>query len=698
MDDIPLKDFKAVDMAEDSENEEGRNLTSSAITSDDTQPTEQTECPDSNPRVEKASRNHQMDNLDEILELDDSNNDSSSPPNLRDISNSNDRIDQSSLSRFLQTPHATPRRKKKHCRSLPSCWKYFSLHNCLTKRCSCVEGNSLRGSWSSASSYERLGMALQNITQPDESEELHFYIDDCSAVNIMVEKNLRACDLCELLRVKTDERDISLFIVESWPMVGIERTLEDHEDVLAVHREMRALAPKGYKRFYFRRDFLQYEFFVCPKFFPKEMLLPDDEDRSRLVCMDTIVRNNLMSQDKFVIPRVHGTVWLRDDTTQKWKKTYMILCNRKLHLEKKTYSSLTAWTRRSQQCKISPKRSLSPKAGSSQTPSSKYQHEESPTGAVPKRPAETDLIPIARLSDYHIYRITNSNKCYNAPYPWGICLTPTTKAEAEDSAIGGPRTKFIAVSTEKERNCWLTVMRLAKYGKQIRENYKAFKNKQCEQAASSKDQYQNYKDSRSRVAMDFTGSVGRIVEDPKEARDIAEHEGLMWRRAWKPFTRLSATLDPGKRSHGLDGGIHVLQPWYHGNIKRDVAAAIIRDHGSVDGVFLVRESRSNPGAFVLTYKYNDKIIHTPIFPTFDERKYCWLYSLDKGTTKFYDLLQLVEFYQLNNGSLPTRLTHYIQSDVKTPMLKPEDGGASPSPLDANRRLPVKPRSGNPMGI
>ena len=32
-----------------------------------------------------------------------------------------------------------------------------------------------------------------------------------------------------------------------------------------------------------------------------------------------------------------------------------------------------------------------------------------------------------------------------------------------------------------------------------------------------------------------------------------------------------------------------------------------------------------------------------------------VYSIDDGKTKFYDLLQLVEFYQLNSGNLPTRL-------------------------------------------
>lgn len=42
------------------------------------------------------------------------------------------------------------------------------------------------------------------------------------------------------------------------------------------------------------------------------------------------------------------------------------------------------------------------------------------------------------------------------------------------------------------------------------------------------------------------------------------------------------------------------------------------------------------------------------------------FTLDNGVTKFYDLLQLVEFYQLNAGSLPTRLMHYV---VQVPVTK-----------------------------
>lgn len=61
-------------------------------------------------------------------------------------------------------------------------------------------------------------------------------------------------------------------------------------------------------------------------------------------------------------------------------------------------------------------------------------------------------------------------------------------------------------------------------------------------------------------------------------------------------------------------------------------------------------------------------MHTQIQTIRDPVQSTNLFSLDGGKTKFYDLLQLVEFYELNAGGLPTRLTHYIlqNSDYAAP--------------------------------
>nr|XP_012154116.1 PREDICTED: growth factor receptor-bound protein 14-like isoform X5 [Megachile rotundata] len=361
--------------------------------------------------------------------------------------------------------------------------------------------------------------------------------------------------------------------------------------------------------------------------------------------------SNYLQKDDGECPQVFSLVWIRIDRLDVWRRTHMLLRDRKLYLARKT--SVVSLNR---------------------LPDNEHQ-----------------LIPLAHLPDYSIYKIANAKKRLKAPFEWGISLRPSLNAKTDSPVLGESGFKSVVFHSEKSRVCWLTAMRLAKYGKQLRENYRAFKNKQCEQGGGDgrKERYVNYnvsnESARSRVAMDFTGSVGRIVEDPQEAKNIAESEGVNWRRTWRPFLR----APPGcavVRLHGLDDGIHVLQPWFHRDLKRDVAAAIVRDHGSVDGVFLVRESNSNLGAYVLTYKYSDKVFHAQIQPVYDERCNCWLYTLDKGVTKFYDLLQLIEFYQLNAGSLPTRLTRYVQNGVPCAVPRPEDGGASPSPPELPHRF------------
>jgi len=50
-----------------------------------------------------------------------------------------------------------------------------------------------------------------------------------------------------------------------------ERTLEDHEDILAVHRELEMFASRYERRFYFNQDFLKYEMFIKPMVSKKKL-------------------------------------------------------------------------------------------------------------------------------------------------------------------------------------------------------------------------------------------------------------------------------------------------------------------------------------------------------------------------------------------------------------------------------------------
>ncbi|XP_071475226.1 growth factor receptor-bound protein 14 isoform X2 [Marmota flaviventris] len=160
----------------------------------------------------------------------------------------------------------------------------------------------------------------------------------------------------------------------------------------------------------------------------------------------------------------------------------------------------------------------------------------------------------------------------------------------------------------------------------------------------------------SLVAMDFSGQKSRVIENPTEALSVAVEEGLAWRK--KGCLRLGSHGSPtaSSQTSATNMAIHRSQPWFHHKISRDEAQRLIIQQGLVDGVFLVRDSQSNPKTFVLSMSHGQKIKHFQIIPVEDDGE--MFHTLDDGHTRFTDLIQLVEFYQLNKGVLPCKLKHY----------------------------------------
>ncbi len=72
----------------------------------------------------------------------------------------------------------------------------------------------------------------------------------------------------------------------------------------------------------------------------------------------------------------------------------------------------------------------------------------------------------------------------------------------------------------------------------------------------------------------------------------------------------------------------------------------------------MRES-SIAGNFVISYYFGKKVYHVAIRPITSASGDVVTYSLENDHVRFFDLLQLVEFYQLNQGTLNSRLTNYV---------------------------------------
>uniref|UniRef100_A0A8C5E3S5 SH2 domain-containing protein n=1 Tax=Gouania willdenowi TaxID=441366 RepID=A0A8C5E3S5_GOUWI len=149
--------------------------------------------------------------------------------------------------------------------------------------------------------------------------------------------------------------------------------------------------------------------------------------------------------------------------------------------------------------------------------------------------------------------------------------------------------------------------------------------------------------------MDFSGRTGRVIDNPVEAQSAALEEG----QTWRVRRCLIRSIFIYKKS--VFSVIHRTQVWFHGRIIREEAHKMMIQQGQVDGLFLLRDSQSNPRAFVLTLCHHQKIKHFQILPCEEDGQA--FFSLDDGATKFTDLIHLVEFYQLNRGVLPCKLKH-----------------------------------------
>ncbi|XP_053599118.1 growth factor receptor-bound protein 14 isoform X1 [Microplitis demolitor] len=489
------------------------------------------------------------------------------------------------------------------------------------------------------------------IEDHDKEIEMTFHNIDKSYSIVEVEKDLRVDNLCELLRIKNQFEPGDWRIVETWPKleIVIERVLENHEDIYAVHRDGEKLDGSEERKFYFMEvsdDIWKYTNNPAGGF-PRHMIL-------RTKSQESLGPGELFWDRATRIAETHPifyeVLWVAENNMNGWKKVGVLLMDRKLYLIERT----------------------------------DFMEAEEILND------ENERILFAHLSDCQIYKIPNTKKLFNAPFQWGACLRPSSNAEAEDTEAGVSGLKVIGFNTEKSHTCWHQAMRLAKYGKQLKDNYRAFKNKN-DPASSGRPFNVTPSEPPILVAMDFSGKYGKIVEDPKEAKAITEGKGMLPQPQLRPpASRLQVHNYPR-----VDPSRYFNEDWYHMTIGRESAARLVK-LARKNGTFLVRESTSNNGyQFVLTYIHEDKPVHTPIITR--ETSSQPIFTLDNGTTKFLDLVQLVNFYQLNQGSLPTRLTYFVSKNTSKLSPAKNNGvsttttttAATTSPLSKNRNSPQK---------
>ncbi|XP_023570194.1 growth factor receptor-bound protein 10 isoform X2 [Octodon degus] len=347
-------------------------------------------------------------------------------------------------------------------------------------------------------------------------------------------------------------------------------------------------------KFLFRKNYGKYEFFKNPMtFFPDQMVTWCQQSNGG----QTQILQNFLNVNS--CPEIQGYLYVKDLGRKSWKRMYVCLRRSGLYFS---------------------------------------------TKGISKEPRHLQLL--ADLEDSTVFYVISGKKLYGAPTDYGLCIKPN-KVRNDPKEL-----RLLCAEDEHGRSCWMTAFRLLKYGMLLYQNYCVPVERKT--ALSPFSTPVRSVSENSLVAMDFSGQTGRVINNPAEAQSAAVEEAHAWRKRSARINMLGSQspLHPCT----LSTVIHRTQHWFHGRITREESHRIIRQQGLVDGLFLLRDSQSNPKAFVLTLCHHQKIKNFQILPYEEEGQI--FFTLDEGNTRFSDLIQLVDFYQLNKGVLPCRLKHH----------------------------------------
>ncbi|XP_019494303.1 PREDICTED: growth factor receptor-bound protein 7 isoform X1 [Hipposideros armiger] len=419
------------------------------------------------------------------------------------------------------------------------------------------------------------------------------YSEDGASRSVEVAAGATARYVCEMLVQRAHALSD-----ENWGLVECHPHLaleRGLEDHESVVEVQAAWPIGGDSRFVFRKNFAKYELFKSSphSLFPEKMVSSCLDTHTGVSHEDLI--QNFLNAGSF--PEIQGFLQLRGSGRKLWKRFFCFLRRSGLYYSTK---------------------------GTSKDP----RH----------------LQYVADVNESNVYVVTRGRKLYGMPTDFGFCIKPNKLRN------GHKGLRVFCSEDEQSRTCWLAAFRLFKYGVQLYKNYQQAQSRHLRPSCVGSPPLRSVSDN-TLVAMDFSGHAGRVIENPREVLSAALEEAHAWRK--KTNHRLSLPTPCSGTS--LSTAIHRTQPWFHGRISREESQRLITQQGLVDGLFLVRESQRNPQGFVLSLCHLQKVKHYLILPSEEEGRL--YFSMDEGQTRFTDLLQLVEFHQLNRGILPCLLRH-----------------------------------------
>ncbi|XP_076326248.1 uncharacterized protein LOC143233662 isoform X2 [Tachypleus tridentatus] len=264
---------------------------------------------------------------------------------------------------------------------------------------------------------DKIKLAMEKIQESDTKKIfIRVYTDDGCTKSLLVDERMNVAHVCRLLVEKNHTKlDLQWAVVESNFDLQLERIFEDHENIV---ENILMWTQDATHKLLFRRKEDKYNMFLNPQNYLLGCTLSqkstemDDEGKATLV-------EEFFSTTSVSVPEIEGNLYLKSDGKKCWKKFFFILRSSGLYYNPKGKSKLSK-----------------------------------------------DLVCLATFQANHIYQGFGWRKKYKSPTDFGFAIKhPDIQVKCCKNI------KFLCAEDQHTLKLWITGIRIAKFGHQLKENY-----------------------------------------------------------------------------------------------------------------------------------------------------------------------------------------------------------------------------------